>query len=66
MSGLDPGTARALSYRLAVEQSQRRLPSVAAGLVRGGEMVWSDAVGPLDGMKPQELLGAQLVLLLGS
>ena len=38
-----------LSHRLAVEQSERRLPSVAAGLVRGGELVWSDAVGTLDG-----------------
>jgi CubicO group peptidase (beta-lactamase class C family) len=47
--GVDPATARAFSQRLAVEQSQCRLPSVAAGLVRGGELVWSDAVGTLDG-----------------
>jgi CubicO group peptidase (beta-lactamase class C family) len=49
MAGIDPATARALSHRLAVEQSQCRLPSVAAGLVRGGELVWSGAVGTLDG-----------------
>ena len=49
VSGIDPGTARALSYRLAVEQSERRLPSVAVGLVRGGDLVWSDTVGTLDG-----------------
>jgi CubicO group peptidase (beta-lactamase class C family) len=49
VSGIDPATERALSHRLAVEQSERRLPSVAAGLVRGGELVWSDAVGTLDG-----------------
>jgi CubicO group peptidase (beta-lactamase class C family) len=49
VSGIDPATARALSHRLAVEQSERRLPSVAAGLVRGGDLVWSDAVGTLDG-----------------
>ncbi|HEY8652887.1 MAG TPA: serine hydrolase domain-containing protein [Dermatophilaceae bacterium] len=49
MSGIDPATARDLSHRLAVEQSECRLPSVAAGLVRGGELVWSDAVGTLDG-----------------
>lgn len=49
MSGVDPATARALSHRLAVEQSERRLPSVAAGLVRGGDLVWSDAVGTFDG-----------------
>jgi len=47
--GIDPATGRALSHRLAVEQSERRLPSVAAGLVRGGDLVWSDAVGTLDG-----------------
>jgi CubicO group peptidase (beta-lactamase class C family) len=47
--GVEPSTARALSHRLAVEQSQCRLPSVAAGLVRGGALVWSDAVGTLDG-----------------
>lgn len=49
MSGIDPATARALSYRLAAEQSEGRLPSVAAGLVRGGRLVWADAVGTLDG-----------------
>jgi CubicO group peptidase (beta-lactamase class C family) len=49
MSGIDPATARALSQRLAVEQSDCRLPSVAAGLVRGGELAWSDAVGTIDG-----------------
>jgi CubicO group peptidase (beta-lactamase class C family) len=32
-----------------VEQSGCRLPSVAAGLVRAGEQVWSGAVGTLDG-----------------
>jgi CubicO group peptidase (beta-lactamase class C family) len=49
VSGVDRATARALSHRLAVEQSERRLPSVAAGLVRGGALVWSGAVGTLDG-----------------
>jgi len=49
VSGIDAATARALSQRLAVEQSECRLPSVAAGLVRSGELVWSDAVGTLDG-----------------
>lgn len=46
---IDLSTARALSQRLAVEQSKQRLPSVAAGIVRDGEIVWSDAVGTLDG-----------------
>ena len=46
---IDPATSKALSHRLAVEQSAQRLPSVAAGLVRDGELVWSEAVGTLDG-----------------
>jgi CubicO group peptidase (beta-lactamase class C family) len=47
--GIDPATARALSHRLAVEQLRSRPPSVAAGVIRGGELVWSDALGALDG-----------------
>jgi len=46
---IDPATARALSQRLAVEQSKQRLPSIAAGIVRDGAIVWSDAAGTLDG-----------------
>lgn len=46
---LDPATSRALTQRLAVEQSTHRLPSVVAGIVRGGELVWSGAAGALDG-----------------
>jgi CubicO group peptidase (beta-lactamase class C family) len=46
---VEPVTARHLFLRLAAEQSEQRLPSVAAGLVRHGELVWSDAVGTLDG-----------------
>ena len=49
MATLEPSTARELSTRLAVEQRKVRLPSVAAGIVRGGELVWSDARGTLDG-----------------
>lgn len=44
-----PTTAAALTQRLAVEQSTRRLPSIVAGLVRDGVVVWSGAVGSLDG-----------------
>jgi len=46
---IEPTTARALTLRLAEEQSQQRLPSVTAGLVRDGELVWSGAVGTVDG-----------------
>ncbi len=46
---IDPATTRVLSQRLAVEQSKQRLPSIAAGIVRDGAIVWSDAVGTLDG-----------------
>lgn len=46
---LDPGTARHLHHLLASAQTNGRLPSVAAGLIRDGFLVWSDAVGTLDG-----------------
>jgi len=46
---VEPQTARQLARRLAGEQAQQRLPSVAAAVVRGGELAWSDAVGTLDG-----------------
>ncbi|MDN5767469.1 MAG: beta-lactamase family protein [Humibacillus sp.] len=46
---LDPGTPRHLHHLLATAQARGRLPSVAAGLVRDGSLVWSDAVGTLDG-----------------
>ncbi|HET7305500.1 MAG TPA: serine hydrolase domain-containing protein [Segeticoccus sp.] len=46
---LDSTTVR-LTHRLAAEQSGRRLPSVAAALVRRDERVWSGAVGTVDGL----------------
>ncbi len=46
---VDPGTARSLSHRIAVEQKECRLPSVAAGLTRRGQLVWADARGTVDG-----------------
>jgi len=46
---IDPATSRALSQRLATEQSTQRLPSVTAGLVRAGELAWSHAIGTIDG-----------------
>ncbi|MBO0890756.1 MAG: beta-lactamase family protein [Acidothermales bacterium] len=42
-------TRRALVHRLAVEQAQCRVPSLAAGLVRAGELVWADGRGELAG-----------------
>ncbi|WP_375003037.1 serine hydrolase domain-containing protein [Aeromicrobium sp. CTD01-1L150] len=38
-------TTAALERRLAAEQSDQRLPSVAAAVVRSGQLVWSSAVG---------------------
>ena len=48
---IDPSTARALSQRLAVAQKEGRLPSVSAGLVRRGTLVWADSRGTLDGRR---------------
>lgn len=46
---LDAATTRALSHRLAVAQHEGRLPSVAAGVVRRGRLIWADARGTVDG-----------------
>jgi CubicO group peptidase (beta-lactamase class C family) len=46
---IEDSTARHLTHLLATEQRKSRLPSVAAGIVRGGALVWADAVGTLDG-----------------
>ncbi|KGN34767.1 beta-lactamase [Knoellia sinensis KCTC 19936] len=46
---LSPTTTARLDHVLATGQRDHRLPSVAAGLVRGGELVWSGAVGTSDG-----------------
>jgi CubicO group peptidase (beta-lactamase class C family) len=46
---LQPATERLLTRRLVEEQSAQRLPSVAAGLVRDGALVWSGAVGTVTG-----------------
>jgi CubicO group peptidase (beta-lactamase class C family) len=45
----DERTQRLLTARLAQEQAERRLPSVAAGLARRGELVWSGGRGRIDG-----------------
>src|SRR4051812_48668504 len=46
---VDPTTARHLHHLLATEQRRSRLPSIAAGIVRDGGLVWCDAIGTLDG-----------------
>ncbi len=47
---LSPTTSTRLDHLLATGQRKHRLPSVAAGLVRGGELVWSGAVGTVVGL----------------
>lgn len=48
-SGVEPSTARHLDHSLATLQREARLPSVAAGIVRGGSLVWGGSAGTLDG-----------------
>jgi CubicO group peptidase (beta-lactamase class C family) len=48
-SSVEASTARHLHHLLAAEQRRGRLPSVAAGIVRDRGLVWSDAIGTLDG-----------------
>ncbi|GLZ52981.1 serine hydrolase [Actinomycetospora sp. NBRC 106378] len=47
-------TARALTHRLAVEQSRGRAPSMAGAVLRGDEVVWSGARGEVDGAPPTD------------
>ena len=47
-----PGTRRALTHRVAVEQSQGRAPSVVGALVRDGRMVWSGSASMIEGHAP--------------
>jgi D-alanyl-D-alanine carboxypeptidase len=49
VNALSGSTDRRLRARLARAQVEGRLPSVVAGLVRDGELVWSAAVGEPDG-----------------
>ena len=63
---LQPTTTAALHRRLVHEQSTCRLPSVAAGLVRGGELVWSGAVGTLSGRADGEPSSADTQYRMGS
>ena len=46
---LQPSTTAHLDHVLASTQRAGRMPSLAAGLVRGGELVWTGAVGTVDG-----------------
>jgi CubicO group peptidase (beta-lactamase class C family) len=46
---LQPTTTSHLDRVLATAQRDGRLPSVVAGVVRDGELVWSGAAGALDG-----------------
>ncbi|KAA9150567.1 beta-lactamase family protein [Amycolatopsis acidicola] len=47
-------TDSALLRRLAEEQSAARVPSIVAGVVRDGRLVWSGARGQVDGAAPDE------------
>ncbi len=52
MSGLLPGTQRALLHRIAVEQAEHRVPSLVATVVRDGQPVWFASRGRVDGQAP--------------
>ena len=63
---LDPATTRHLHHLLATEQRTQRLPSAVAGIVRGGELVWSGAAGTLDGRAAGEPADADTQYRMGS
>ncbi|MBV6700476.1 serine hydrolase [Kitasatospora aureofaciens] len=47
-----PTTRRALLHRIAVAQAEGRTPSLVAGVVRDGRLVWSGARSMVDGHAP--------------
>ena len=47
-----PATQRALLHRIAVEQSERRAPSLVSTVVRDGEVVWFGGRGRVGGAAP--------------
>ena len=55
-------TARRLDLLLAQAQRDGRLPSVVAGVVRNGSLVWTGGVSALDGFEP----GADVQYRIGS
>jgi CubicO group peptidase (beta-lactamase class C family) len=59
-------TVTRLDHVVATAQRAGRLPSVAAGLVRGGELVWSSAVGTLDGRADGRLADTDTQYRMGS
>ncbi|GAA3133700.1 serine hydrolase domain-containing protein [Planomonospora alba] len=52
MSPVRDSTARALLHRVAAEQAGSRLPSLAAAVVREGEIAWFGARGRAEGRPP--------------
>lgn len=63
---LGGATVRALDRRLRLEQSRQRLPSVVAGVVSGGSLVWSGVAGTLDGRVDGEVPTADTQYRIGS
>lgn len=63
---LSATTHARLDHVLATGQRDHRLPSVAAGLVRGGELVWSGAVGTVDGRADGATVDADTQFRMGS
>ena len=49
---IEERTRRLLDVRLARDQAGQRLPSVAGGLVRDGELIWTGGRGLVDGQAP--------------
>ncbi len=49
---LEDRTRRLLDARLASDQAEQRLPSIAAGLARDGRLIWTGGRGLVDGARP--------------
>ena len=63
---LQPTTTTHLDHVLATAQHDGRLPSVVAGIVREGQLVWSGAVGAVDGRAGSPVPDADTQYRMGS
>jgi CubicO group peptidase (beta-lactamase class C family) len=66
MGDLQQSTTRALRRMLIERQSKHRVPGMVGGVVRDGQLVWSDGIGVEDIGRPDEPPGADSTFAIAS
>ena len=64
--GLPDAAVLRLDHLVATAQVEGRVPALVAGVVRGGELVWSGAAGTLDGRATGPVPGEDVQYRMGS